>query len=486
MKSTTSRFSALNRRAEYLKLKSEKEKEKEKEKKEENNEEEEEEEEDDELEDKNKQNIQKPKNIPISKTPISSISTLNRLNDKQKISTTSQIPYNFTKSRLNYTQTNNNPELISKNPKDILIMRQGLHDKRFQIGGTPSAKNIMNKTKQTPNSPKGIKNNTILQNNPPQILKATYSQSNLSSNKVSIPGSKYSNIRRFGETITKQDENKNEIKIINKNNNYTINVTNNNNTITVNNNNIQSNNLDNFEKTNEKIDYNNINIEEKKEEEIKLEENKELNKKIKTKKEPRKDIKSNNYGFNISKENNNNNIKKEEKKEEQKINIQTEEEEEVEEEMNLTKKEKDTKRQEYVSNEQMIKNGIEIVKFSEEETNKVIKQKEENKEKKKNKMKKKEKEKEKKEKQKINSYYKDDNYINDNYKNKRETFIFHKRGANNFVKRGHYHYRTSHNDFNEYNDDDIYEHHRYNHFYERGRPNQIYKGSRGRRGGYRY
>ena len=474
MKSTTSRFSALNRRAEYLKLKSEKEKEKEKEKKEEENEEEEEEE-DDELEDKNKQNIQKPKNIPISKTPISSISTLNRLNDKQKISTTSQIPYNFTKSRLNYTQTNNNPELISKNPKDILIMRQGLHDKRFQIGGTPSAKNIMNKTKQTPNSPKGIKNNTLLQNDPPQILKATYSQSNLSSNKVSIPGSKYSSIRRFGETITKQDENKNEIKIINKNNNYTINVTNNNNTITVNNNNIQSNNLDNFEKTNEKIDYNDINIEEKKEEEIKLEENKELNKKIKTKKEPRKDIKSNN----------NNNIKKEEKKEEQKINIQTEEEEEVEEEMNLTKKEKDTKRQEYVSNEQMIKNGIEIVKFSEEETNKVIKQKEENKEKKKNKMKKKEKEKEKKEKQKINSYYKDDNYIN-NYKNKRETFIFHKRGANNFVKRGHYHYRTSHNDFNEYNDDDIYEHHRYNHFYERGRPNQIYKGSRGRRGGYRY
>ena len=435
MKSTTSRFSALNRRAEYLKLKSEKEKEKEKEKKEEENEEEEEEEAD-ELEDKNKQNIQKPKNIPISKTPISSISTLNRLNDKQKISTTSQIPYNFTKSRLNYTQTNNNPELISKNPKDILIMRQGLHDKRFQIGGTPSAKNIMNKTKQTPNSPKGIKNNTILQNDPPQILKATYSQSNLSSNKVSIPGSKYSNIRRFGETITKQDENKNEIKIINKNNNYTINVTNNNNTITVNNNNIQSNNLDNFEKTNEKIDYNNINIEEK--------------------------------------------------KEEQKINIQKEEEEEVEEEMNLTKKEKDTKRPEYVSNEQMIKNGIEIVKFSEEETNKVIKQKEENKEKKKNKMKKKEKEKEKKEKQKINSYYKDDNYINDNYKNKRETFIFHKRGANNFVKRGHYHYRTSHNDFNEYNDDDIYEHHRYNHFYERGRPNQIYKGSRGRRGGYRY
>ena len=70
----------------------------------------------------------------------------------------------------------------------------------------------------------------------------------------------------------------------------------------------------------------------------------------------------------------------------QKINIQKDEEEE--EEMNLTKKEKEKeidtqnkKRPEYVSNEQMIKNGIEIVKFSEEETNKVYQQKEINKEK---------------------------------------------------------------------------------------------------------
>ena len=66
MKSTVSRFSTLNRRAEYLKLK---EKEKEKEKKQEENEEEEIEEEEDEQDEKNKQNIQKPKNIPITKTP---------------------------------------------------------------------------------------------------------------------------------------------------------------------------------------------------------------------------------------------------------------------------------------------------------------------------------------------------------------------------------------------------------------------------------
>ena len=112
--------------------------------------------------------------------------------------------------------------------------------------------------------------------------------------------------------------------------------------------------------------------------------------------------------------------------------------------MNLTKNEKEKekekeidsqnkKRPEYVSNEQMIKNGIEIVKFSEEETNKVYQQKAENKEKKKNKIQKKEKEKEnEKEKHDNKTYYNDDNYFNNN---KRETFIFHKRGANNFVKR---------------------------------------------------
>ena len=100
-----SRFSTLNRRAEYLKLK---EKEKEKEKKQEENEEEEIEEEE-EQDEKNNQNIQKPKNIPITKTPISPKTSLNRL-EKQKSSTTtntSQIPYNFTRSRMNYTSKNN-------------------------------------------------------------------------------------------------------------------------------------------------------------------------------------------------------------------------------------------------------------------------------------------------------------------------------------------------------------------------------------------
>ena len=80
MKSTVSRFSALNRRAEYLKLKAEKEKEK----KGEVNEEEEIEEEDDALDEKNNLNFQKTKNIPISTTPLSQKIPLNRLNDRQK------------------------------------------------------------------------------------------------------------------------------------------------------------------------------------------------------------------------------------------------------------------------------------------------------------------------------------------------------------------------------------------------------------------
>ena len=54
--------------------------------------------------------------------------------------------------------------------------------------------------------------------------------------KIGISGNNYLSLRLLGESFTKHNENKNEIKIINKNNNYTINVTDNNNTITVNNN----------------------------------------------------------------------------------------------------------------------------------------------------------------------------------------------------------------------------------------------------------
>ena len=372
MKSTVSRFSALNRRAEYLKLKAEKEKEK----KGEVNEEEEIEEEDDALDEKNNQNFQKTKNIPISTTPLSQKIPLNRLNEKQKLTaTTTQIPYKFTKLRMNYTSPNNK-EMNLKNPKDILIMRQGLKEKNYETTDLENRNNIIknstNVLKQTPNSPKGIKSGSILQNNPPKILKATYSHTNLNSHNSGF-GSKYSSIRKFGETITKQEENKNEIKIINKNNNYTINVTNNNNTITVNN----SNN-NNFININNKKNENEA--EEKNEEEIKEEENKEFNKQLKSKKEPRKDIKEKNLSFNNKSEINNNDIYNVKENESKKEENEIKKEEEIEEEINPKKKEKeeevnskDIKRTEYASNELMIKNGIEIVKFSEKEKNKQLK-----------------------------------------------------------------------------------------------------------------
>ena len=160
--------------------------------------------------------------------------------------------------------------------------------------------------------------------------------------------------------------------------------------------------------------------------------------------------------------------------------------------MNLKKKEKEedsknNQRPEYVSNEQMIENGVEIVKFSEEETNKIMEQKAENEEKKKLKKQKKEKYKNK------NKSNKTDNYHNNN---NRETFIFHKRGASNFEKRGHRYNRTDYDYINVYDKYDNYDNNSefprnnkrggYNHFYERGRPNRIFSGNRGRRGRYRY
>ncbi len=132
----------------------------------------------------------------------------------------------------------------------------------------------------------------------------------------------------------------------------------------------------------------------------------------------------------------------------------------------------------------MIENGVEIVKFSEEETNKIMEQKAENEEKKKIKKQKKEKYK--------NKSNKNDNYHNNN-NNNRENFIFHKRGANNFEKRGHRYNRTDYDYLNLHdnydNNDEFSKNNKrggYNHFYERGRPNPIFRGNRGRRGRYRY
>ena len=186
--------------------------------------------------------------------------------------------------------------------------------------------------------------------------------------------------------------------------------------------------------------------------------------------------------FNIKSEINNNDIYNVKENEPKKEENEIKKEEEIEEEINPKKKEKeeevnskDIKRTEYASNELMIKNGIEIVKFSEEETNKIMEQKAENIEKKKIKKQKKEK------------------YKNNTISEKgRDSFKFHKREINNYVGRGHYNNLTSHNKKyenrnNEY-DDNFQNNKRgtYNHFYERGRPNPVFRGSRGRGGKYRY
>ena len=151
---------------------------------------------------------------------------------------------------------------------------------------------------------------------------------------------------------------------------------------------------------------------------------------------------------------------------------------------------KDSKKAEYVSNDILIKNGVEIVKFSEEETNKIFEKKAEMEEKKKNKELKKN-----KYKNKNNNIYKNDNYYNNNNYNSRETFILHKRGLSNFEKRGkgHFYPRTNYQDFDKFNGyeydnyyNDYNDGRRYQTFYERGRPNPIYRGSRGRRGRMNY
>ena len=135
----------------------------------------------------------------------------------------------------------------------------------------------------------------------------------------------------------------------------------------------------------------------------------------------------------------------------------------------------------------MIKNGVEIVKFSEEETNKIFAKKAEMEEKKKNK------------KLKKNKYKSNTNiYKNDYNNNSRENFIFHKRGANNFVKRGkgHFYQRTNYRDFENYDyyeydyDNNTFNEYKdrrgYQNFHERGRPNPIFRGNRGKRGRMNY
>ena len=84
---------------------------------------------------------------------------------------------------MNKTQSSTNIDLTTKNSKDVLISILWLKEKKFQMTGTPSAKNILtyigqistNIIKSSQNSPNNIKSTSILHNNPQSILRANNS-----------------------------------------------------------------------------------------------------------------------------------------------------------------------------------------------------------------------------------------------------------------------------------------------------------------------
>ena len=168
----------------------------------------EEEEEDDEEENNNKPYAQKPKIVPISKIPINQklLTNINiKQNEKQKITSTtsSKIPYNFNRQRMNFTTSSSN-DIKTQNQKDNIGIRKVFPEKKLTSNpGVLSTKNITNKytIKPSQNSPKSIKTNQNLQNITPQILKTNNSQSNFNSQKIPVIGTKYSSIRKFGDSL---------------------------------------------------------------------------------------------------------------------------------------------------------------------------------------------------------------------------------------------------------------------------------------------
>ena len=162
------------------------------------------------------------------------------------------------------------------------------------------------------------------------------------------------------------------------------------------------------------------------------------------------------------------------------------------------------RRKEYVTNDTMTKNGVEIVKFSPEETQKafdkkaeaeIIKQKIKEKKKKNNFT------------NRNNNNTIKDYYDNNTHNYHKSNYTFYRRGRDNFSKRNIFEREKFYKEFNnsftfddyrDYNNKtfsgvdsytDIrgnnsrYSHRRINNFYERGRPNPIFRGFRGRRGG---
>ena len=529
----TNKYFTSEKRAEFLRMKNEKEKEKQKD---DDNEENEEEEEEEEEEDEKNKMPQKPKSFQVprqAQTINKDIkATILKREEKSKLLTQTQMPASFNKQRIIYHQ---NPE--NDNSKEGSSIRRVLQEKKTQNTNTTmtAASRILAKKdilRTGQNQPYNIR---ISQNSPrtqlksqnpqglaPPLLKTQNSQAQMQvKSKIAVKNeiqpqvppyhSKYS--RRIVDSSVHNEDNAKEIKIINRNNNYTINVTNNNNTINVTNNSNNTNDTKlNKNIDNEKYDENNNNKdkEEDEKEEINIE-RKEIRKEIR--KEPRREIREIRKEPRREEKEINNNIEEKENKIEKKEkedtsniiekdnkNDNNEKDSNIKKEIkeiNLftNKKESDLpdRRKEYATNDIMVKNGVEIVKFSPEETQKVFDKKAEAHEiKKKNPEKKK----------KYNNYRNKDYDRNSNNFYRPRYKIFYQRGRDNFAKRiyndrdnfydnddsfdydnyENYNNKTF-NAINNFNRFEINSHKRINNFYERGRPNQISRGFRGRRGG---
>ena len=517
------------KRTEYLKEKTEKEKQAD------DNDENEEEEDDEEDEEKNKDNAQKSRPFQSSRPVINKDvkSTIISRDERSKL--TNQNSQTFNRQRIIYTRNQDNSNL-----REGSNIRGGEQEKNQTI--TPASR-IIAKTNYTlrtnqnqpynlrlnQNSSRGQLNTQISQSSSNTQLRSQNSQTQIRSQlptktetqQTQAPQYNRYTRRVIESTVHKEDNNK-EIKIINRNNNYTINVTNNNNTINVTNNNDVNANRDKNEKEQE---------EEKEKEEV--EPKREIRKepRIDYRREPR--IQEREREVINKKENDNYNNNNNKKEEENKIN---ESDVVVKEKYNNTsqienKKENEIgsqltdRRKEYVTNDTMIKNGVEIVEFTPEETQRVLEKKAENGEIKKRKKEKKLFKKKKQKKAKINNNNDNNDtniYFEKNTYNAHKPYeTFYKRGKDNFSKRiirdrefyskrnnfGDYDRSFDYDDsFEDYNnktisgldsyndnrrgymkrydryDNDTLRNRRINNFYDRGRPNPI-RGFRGRRGG---
>ena len=485
----TNKNLATDKKAENLKIKNEKKKE------EEENEEEEDDEEEEEEEEEPKVNTQKNKPIQLLKS-INKEPKIPIITKEEKSPLLSSITNSFNKQTIlnSHNQENNTS-------KEGISIRKALQEKKNRnqaITANPSILAKKDLLKIGKSHPYTIKLNPI---SPRTQIKAQNNEENqktkISNNlgdqpETSKNQTKYSGRTQGSALNNNEDNNNKEIKIINKNNNYTINVTNNN-TINV------TNNSNNNEENNSNNNiYNNENKEDDKEEEINKE---KIKYKKEIKKEPRIDIKKEKRE---DKEDIKNNLTMENNLEnENENNIQENENSNNNKEKNsslikLNIKEENNKK-EYVTNDILIQNGVEIYKFSPEETKKVLEKVEELKELKKNKgkikiIRKNTYNNNNSQRPSYGNFYqrgrdnfskriireRDDFYKRDKYQDDYDDSFDYDDGNNNYTNRTFNGFDNYNDNKRDYRNDNRFR--RFNNFYDRGRPNPVSRGFRGRRG----